>query len=172
MAATIHMVVARFEGPATAREAMVDLEGRGIDADAINLLGEPASIPTAEGGLHTDLEVSKHFAESYALNGIIGAVIGAAIFIAALVLIGVRPIGTAVLLGLLAGAIGGFLMGGFIGAARHLPVNEDALETYEIDPRDPEAVTVEVRLTDPTQAAQAVRVLRRHNPLHIERRAA
>jgi len=53
MAATIHTVVARFQGPAPAREAMVELEGRGIDADAIDLLGESASIPTAEGGLHT-----------------------------------------------------------------------------------------------------------------------
>jgi hypothetical protein len=151
---------------------MVDLEGKGIDADAINLVGEPHAVPTSEGGLHADIAVSRRFVDSYARNGVLGALIGAALFIAVLMLLGVEPLGTAVLLGALAGAISGFLMGGFIGAARHIPVNEDALETYEMDPSDPSGVAVEVRVDDPDMAARAVAVLRRHHPRQLERRAA
>jgi hypothetical protein len=80
MGGTIHTVVARFDDPVPAREAMVDLEGKGIE-------------------------------------------------------------------------------------------NEDALETYEVDPGDPGGVAVEVRVDDPGMAAQAVAVLRSHNPRQLERRA-
>jgi hypothetical protein len=172
MAGMTHTVVARFDHPAPAREAMVDLEGKGFDADAINLLGQATAVPTLEGGLSADLAVSRRFVDSFARNGVLGALIGAALFIGVLLLMQVQPVGTAVVLGGLAGAIAGFLMGGFIGAARHIPVNEDALETYEIDPTDPEGVAVEVRVEDPAKAAEAVAVLRRHHPRQLERRAA
>ena len=98
--------------------------------------------------------------------------IGAAVFIAVLTLMRVSPLGMAVFVGGVCGAVGGFLMGGFIGAARHIPVNEDALETYEMDPSDPDGITVEVRVTDADEAAAAVAVLRRHHPRMLERRAA
>src|SRR5262245_47957730 len=84
MAGTTHTVVARFDDPAPAREAMVDLEGRGFDAAAIHLFQRPPSIPTAEGGLHADVAVSRRFVESYARNGVLGALIGAALFVPAL----------------------------------------------------------------------------------------
>ncbi len=153
MGGTTHTVVARFDDPAPAREAMVDLEGKGIEADAINPLDPPQTVPTPEGGLHADLAVSRRFMDSYARNGVPGALIGAALFIAVLMLLNVEPLGTAVLLGALSGAIAGFLMGGFIGAARHIPVNEDALETYVMDPSGPGGVAVEVRVEDPAMAA-------------------
>jgi hypothetical protein len=172
MAGTTHTVLARFDDPAPAREAMEELEVKGIDADAINLLDNSTAIPTKEGGLHTDLQVSRRFIDSYARNGLLGALIGAALFIAILVAAQVEPLGAAVLLGALCGAIGGFLAGGYIGAARHIPVNEDAFETYEIDPRDPACVSVEVRVDDAEQAAKALSVLRRHHPTQLERRAA
>jgi hypothetical protein len=172
MAAITHTVVARFDHPAPAREAMVDLEGKGFDADAINLLGQPPAVPTLEGGVYADLAVSRRFIDSYVRNGVLGALIGAAFFIAVLILVQVQPLGMAVLFGALAGAIAGFLMGGFIGAARHMPVNEDALQTSEIDPTGPEGVAVEVRVDDPAKAAEAVAVLRRHHPRQVERRAA
>jgi hypothetical protein len=167
-----HTVTACFDEPGEARKAMVDLEGKGIDADNINLVGEALFVPTSVGGLHTDLAVSRRFIDSYARSGVLGALIGAAVFIAALTLMRVSPLGMAVFIGGVCGAIGGFLMGGFIGAARRMPVNEDALETYEMDPGDPEGITVEVRVTDPDEAAAAVAVLRRHHPRMLERRAA
>jgi hypothetical protein len=172
MAGTTHTVMARFDHPRPAREAMVELEGRGIDADAINLLGQARSVPTREGGLYADLTVSRRFFDSYVRNGLLGALVGAALFIAALMLMQVEPLGLAVLSGGVTGAIAGFLMGGFIGAARHMPVNEDAFETYELDPSDPEGFAVEVRVADPDVAAKAVAVLRSHNPRLLERRAA
>jgi hypothetical protein len=167
-----HTVTACFNEPGEAREAMVDLEGKGIDADAINLVGEAVFVPTREGGFHADLSVSRRFIESYARSGVLGALIGAALSIAVLTLMRVNPLGTAIFIGGVCGAIAGFLMGGFIGAARHIPVNEDALETYELDPSDPDGVTVEVRVPDANEAAAAVAVLRRHHPRVLERRAA
>jgi hypothetical protein len=172
MAGTTHTVVARFGDPAPAREAMVDLEAKGIDADAIHLFEQAPSVPTAEGGLQADLAVSRRFVDSYARNGVLGACIGAALFIAVLMLMQVQPLGTAVVIGALAGGIAGFLMGGFIGAARHMPVDEAAYDTYTVDPTDPEGVAVEVRVDDSDLAAQAVAVLRRHHPHQIERRGA
>lgn len=169
---TMHTVVARFDDPAPAREAMVDLEGRGIDADSINLVDHAPAVATREGGLHTDLTVSRRFIDSYARNGVLGALIGAAVFVAGLLLIDVEPLGLAVLTGVVAGAIAGFLMGGFIGAARHIPVNEDAFETYAMDPSDPHGVAVEVTVADPDVAARAIGILRSHHPRLLERRAA
>jgi len=172
MATTTHTVVARFDDPTPAREAMVDLEGKGFDAAAIHLFERPPSIPTAEGGMHADMAASRRFVKSYARNGVLGALIGAALFIAVLMLFQVEPLGTAVIIGALAGAITGFLMGGFIGAARHMPVDEAAYDTYTIDPNDADGVAVEVRVDDPGVAAQAIAVLRKHRPRAIERRAA
>jgi len=172
MAAPIHTVVARFDDPVPAREAMVDLEGKGFDAAAIHLFERSPSIPTGEAALHADVAVSRRFVESYARNGVLGALIGAAVFTAGLMLLQVEPLGTAVIIGALAGAIVGFLMGGFIGAARHMPVDEAAYDTYTIDPRDTAGVAVEVRVDDPDVAARAVDVLRTHGPRAIERRAA
>src|SRR3954447_23934490 len=86
MPGTTHTVVARFDDPAPAREAMVELEGKGIGADAVNLLNQPPAVPTKEGGLHADLQVSRRFIDSYARNGILGALVGAALFIAVLTL--------------------------------------------------------------------------------------
>jgi hypothetical protein len=168
---TTHTVVARFDEPGSAREAMVDLEGRGIDADAINLIEHSPSVPTREGGLHTDLTVSRRFIESYARNGIVGALIGAVVFTLGLLLIGVDA-GMAVGFGVVLGLIAGFAMGGFIGAARHIPVNEDAFETYAMDPSAAEGIAVEVKVDDPDQAAKALAVLRTHHPRQVERRAA
>jgi len=172
MPGTTHTVVARFDDPAPAREAMVELEGKGIGADEINMLDHPAAVPTKEGGLHADLAVSRRFIDSYARNGILGALLGAALFIAVLMLMRVEPLGTVVALGGLGGAIVGFVMGGFIGAARHIPVNPDALDTYTMDPTDPAGVSIEVRVEDPSVAAEAVAVLRRHHPRQLERRGA
>src|SRR2546423_14492402 len=74
---TMHTVVARFDDPAPAREAMVDLEGRGIAADPINLVDHAPAVATREGGLHTHLPVSRRFNDSYARNGLLGPLLGA-----------------------------------------------------------------------------------------------
>jgi hypothetical protein len=171
MALTTHMVVARFDNPGPAREAMVDLEGRGIDADAIHLL-EPPAIPTREGGLHADLTMSRRIIDSYARSAVIGALIGAAVFIGFLLILRVQPVGMAVAIGAIGGALAGFLVGGYLGAARHIAVNEEAYDTYAIDPSDPEGVAIEVRVPDAGSAARAIEVLRKHHPRQLERRAA
>ncbi|HEY2813129.1 MAG TPA: hypothetical protein VGJ03_06685 [Acidimicrobiales bacterium] len=172
MPSTTHSVMARFDEPDVAREAMVDLEERGIESAAIHLVEQPATIPTREGGLHADLSASRRIAGNFARDGVVGAVIGAFVFVGAFVLIGVEPFGVAVLVGVIAGGIAGALMGGFFGAAWRLPVNEDALDTYALDPSDPQGVAVEVRVEDPDVAAEAIAVLRAHHPRMLERRAA
>ncbi len=169
---TLHTVVAEFDGPGEAREAMVDLEGRGIDADDIHLVDRPATMMTKEGARGEDLAASRRFIDAYVRNGIVGAVVLAAVFIGVLALMHVEPFGTAALVGGLAGAMGGFAVIGFIGASRRMPVNVEALDTYGIDPRDVDGVAVEVRVPDAEIANTAVAVLRSHHPRAIERRAA
>ena len=65
--------------------------------------------------MHADRALARRFIDSYARSGVLGALIGAAVFIAVLTLMRVSPLGMAVFIGGVCGAIGGFLMGGFIG---------------------------------------------------------
>lgn len=168
MAEPMQTVVARFDGPEAARGAMVALEAEGIDADAINLVDRAPVVPTLEGGLAADLDASRRVIDSSARHGIIGAVIGAAVFVVVLLAMRVQPVGAAVALGALGGGIAGFLMGGFIGGARRIPVNEDAFETYQIDPSDPAGVAVEVRVANRDKIPTVLGVLRRHHPRQLQ----
>lgn len=169
---TTHTVVAQFDDPTPAREAMVDLEQKGIDADAIHLVGRAPTVPTKDASLDADLRAARRFIDGWARAGLVSAVIGAALVVLGMILFRVEPLGPAIVGGALAGAVGGFAVGGFIGAARRMPVNEDALETYELDPSDRSGVSVEVTVGDPDVAATAVAVLRSHHPRQLERRAA
>jgi hypothetical protein len=150
-----HTVVARFEQQDDAREAILDLELKGIDADAIHLV-----------------EIGRRLARYRASGAVLGALAGAAVMILVLVAVGVRPLSTSLLVGLVAGAAGGSFIGGFWDVAKHLPVNEEVFDTHVVDLRDQgDGIVVEVTVDDPRVAADAAAVMRRHHAQQIDREA-
>jgi hypothetical protein len=157
-----------FERPERAREAMVSLEGRGLDADQIGLQEQPASIPTREATRSADMTVVREIAGRYLRGGVLGAAVGGVLLAMIVWLIGVDGMAAVIAAGV-AGAIGGFLLGGFWGGARRLPVNEQAFDTLTIDPNRPELVVVRVRAETPRDAELAENVLRAHGALMVDR---
>lgn len=166
------VVVARFDQPADAREAMIDLEVKGIDADAINLGLAAPSVPTKEAARAIDLEMTGGTASRAVKGGVLGALAGATLMIAVLTMFRVEPLGQALLIGVVAGAIGGLFIGAYWGAVLRLPVNEDAFDTFAVDPAASGSIVVHVRVEDPRVAADAVSVLRRHHAQQIDREVA
>jgi hypothetical protein len=164
-----HTVVGLFDQPSEAREAMLALERKGIDALDIRLV-DSLTVPTREGARATDLNATGAAGKRYITGALVGG-LGAAV-VAALVVGIVTRDGGAALLGAFIAAIPGFFVGGFWGGASQLPVNEQTLDTYAVDPGDAAPVGVEVDLRDDSTAETAVEILRalhahkieRHNP--------
>lgn len=167
-----HTVVARFDKPAQAREAMIDLEMKGIDADAIHLVPPQSPIVPNDEVLSKDIEISGAVMRRSAIGGLLGALVGAIVMIAVLSIARLEPLGTTLLVGVLSGAAGGGLIGAYWGAAVRLPVNEEVFDTYVVDPSEPQGVMVEVQVDDARRANDAVAVLRRHHARQIEREVA
>jgi len=163
-----HKVVARFDQTDEARQAMIDLEAKGIDADAIHVARPTTRTVSAEAVQQTDHEVVRQLEARTVIGGAIGALAGAVLVIAALVVIRVDSLGSAVLAGGIAGAAGGALIGGFWGAVSRLPANEEAFEPAVVRDELASEVVLEVRLDDPGRETDAVTVLQRHHPLEID----
>ena len=153
-------VVASFDRPAEAREAMLELEAHGFDADDIRL-AQPAeaTVPTPAAERDSDAAMFKSVGRRAAVWGPVGALVGAALVIAGLAIFGALNT-TSVIVALLVGGIFGFYLGAIWGGSYKLPVNEDAIDTLAVDPRDSEPVTVEVRVHDDGQAEEATRLHR------------
>lgn len=162
-----HAVVGEFDDPAAAREAMVALETLGLDADAIRLGGGPASVPVQDIDRTGELEAGGFLVKQYVAGGAIGALVGAAVMIGVLAIAGVG--GGALAGGAFAGALGGFFVGGFWGAARKLPVNVDALDTFAVDEAASGPVTVEVSAPDAELAERSAEVLRAARARRVDR---
>ena len=165
-----HKVVARFDQPEEARQAMVDLEMKGIDADAIHIAHPTEQRASTTRVNEADAVAMRRINERVVIGGALGALIGAVLVIAALLVIRVDSLGTAVVAGGIAGAAGGALIGAFWGSIARLPANEEALEpavTVDVE----REIVLEIRLDDAAQEADAVSVLQRHHPQRIEREA-
>ena len=162
-----HKVVARFDQTEEARQAMIDLEVKGIDADAIHIARPIDRAAPAESVRQTDID-NVHLIEARTvIGGAIGALIGAVLVVAALLVVRVDSLGTAVLTGGIAGAAGGAFIGAFWGALARLPANEEALDPTVVDDVEREVV-LEVRLDGPAQEREAVAVLQQHYPQTID----
>ena len=159
-------VTGEFDDPAEAREAMVALEVLGLDADAIRLIGTPATVPVEDVDRTGELEAGGFVVRQYAAGGLIGAVVGAAVLIVVLAIVGVG--GGGLLGGALAGAIGGFVVGGYWAAARKLPVNVDALDTFTVDQSSSAPVQVEVSAPDAALAERSAEALRAARARRVE----
>jgi hypothetical protein len=167
----IHRVVARFDDPAEARDAMVDLELKGIDAEATHLVPPALSAPPKELALDREVDIADTFVRRGLKGGLLGALIGAAAVVGALALMRVEPFGSAVRIGAVGGIVGGFFIGAYWGAVVRLPVNEEAFDTFVL-PTTTHGIVVEVNIDDPLTEADAVAVLRRHHAQQIEREVA
>lgn len=165
-----HKVVARFDQTEEARQAMIDLEVKGIDADAIHIARPAERVAPAESVKKTDVDEVHRLESRTVIGGAIGALVGAVLVAAALLVIRVDSLGTAMLTGGVAGAAGGAFIGAFWGALSRLPANEEALDPMVASDVEREIV-LEVRLDDPAQERDAVSVLRQHHAQQIERAA-
>ncbi|MDQ6698076.1 MAG: hypothetical protein M3Z46_11540 [Actinomycetota bacterium] len=161
--------VASFDAPGSAREAMIALEGLGIDAEAVRLLDQDATVPVAGLAESGELAAAQDVAGNYAKGAVVSAVVVACIAVAIVLVIGVRPRPLAVTLAAIGGAIGGFFLGGYLNAARRLPVNVDALDTFTIDEQETKPVRIEVRLSDPGLFDRSASVCRDHQAIKVER---
>lgn len=154
------VVVAEFRDPAVARQAMLDLEGIGVDAQAINLVDRAASVPAQNIERSGELDAAGDTAKRYVGGGLVGAVVLAVVGAGAGLLSGVDPTSLALIGGAMCGAIVGFVLGGYWGGARKLPVNADALDTYTIDRAGAEPIQLQVQAHSEDQARKTVEVLR------------
>lgn len=155
------VVVAEFRDPADARQAMIDLEGIGVDAQAINLIDRSTSVPAQNIERSGELSAAGDTAKRYVGGGLLGAAVGAVVGGLLGLLANTDPMTIGVVGGVLAGAIAGFVLGGFWGGASKLPVNTDALDTYTMDRSDSEPVHLEVQAHSDDQARRTVDVLRK-----------
>ena len=162
-------LVASFAAPEVAREAMIDLEALGIDADAVQLVDRNPAVPVGSVERSGEFDAGKAVARNYLRGAIITAVVVGAIAMVVVLALGVEPRALAVALALLAGVIAGFFVGGYIDVRRRLPVNVDALDTYTIDTRSDDPVRVEVRLDESNTLPDVESVFRKHEALQVER---
>jgi hypothetical protein len=164
-------VVARFDQTEEARQAMIDLEVKGIDADAIHIARPSERTASNETVQQTDRDVVRQLETRTVLGGTIGALVGAVLVVAALLVTRVDSLGSAVLAGGIAGAAGGALIGAFWGAIARLPVNEEAFDPAVVGGDVEREIVLEVRLDDPDQEMDAVSILQRHRAQQIGREA-
>jgi hypothetical protein len=162
-------MVASFADPEGAREAMIDLESLGIDANAIRLVDRDPAVQVGSVERSGELDAGHAVVSNYVRGALITAAVVGAVAVVVVLALGIEPRALAVTLALLGGAIAGFVVGGYINAARRLPVNVDALDTYAIDERADDPVRVEVRLDDRDLLADVESVYRKHEAMQVER---
>jgi hypothetical protein len=167
------MVVGSFAGPDDAREAMLALEAHGFDADDIRLADSSSptdeGVPTPATTRESDAAVFKSVGRRAAVWGPIGALVGIGLVVAGLAVFDAINT-TSVIVAILVGGIFGFYLGTIWAGAYKLPVNEDAIDTLAVDPREDEPVRVEVRARDPEMADEVTTVLRSRRAIDVERR--
>jgi hypothetical protein len=166
------LVVGSFAGPDDAREAMLALEARGFDADDVRLAESSSpsgdAVPTPATTRESDAAVFKSVGRRAAVWGPIGAVVGIGLVLVGLAVFGALST-TSVIVAVIVGGIFGFALGAIWAGAYKLPVNEDAIDTLAVDPRDDEPVRVEVRARDTAMADEAATVLQDQRATQIQR---
>ena len=171
--ASVTTLIASFDGPDAAREAMVAAERAGLDSDHIHLQSQPA--PTSSMSIERDGELTAldDGASRSVVGGVVGGVALAAIAVVVVLILGPDPLGVALVLAAIGGGIAGFLLGGFWSGAAGLPTNPEALDTYTIDPADARPVVVAFTVGGGrVDAAQIEQLCHRHGATDVARRAA
>ena len=151
---------------------MLALEAHGFDADDIRLADSSSptatNVPTPATERESDAAMFKSVGRRAAIWGPVGAIVGIALVLAGLAIFDALNT-TSVIVAILVGGIFGFYLGAIWAGSYKLPVNEDAIDTLAIDPRDDAPVRVEVRVRDANAADEAAALLRDQRATTVER---
>jgi hypothetical protein len=129
MAAT---VTATFADPDAARQAALELERHGVDANNIKV--ETAAAPATNRNVGVaDVEMTADVAGRYAKGGLIGAVVAAALAVGVVLIISPDQLALAAVAAGIGAAIAGFWLGGYWGGGTKLPVDSESYDTYRPD---------------------------------------
>jgi hypothetical protein len=159
-------VTARFDSAEQAREAIIALEQAGVEADHVRLDDGRLTNPERSSTWAQDRAVFRKGAGRYVLTGVLGAVAGAAVVIAATMLL----VGTGMVVALAAGiggALFGFWAAAYYGVATKLPVNEEAFDTFGPgEQRTPASLTIDI--TEPGLVDVVDEVVRDHGASEVQ----
>jgi hypothetical protein len=166
-------VVATFADMTQARHALDVLEGAGIEAAQISLLGprveqaaEEQDTGQRDRAMATD--VAKHVGVGAAAGSAAGGALG---FLAGAAAFGIPGVGPVVGMGIWAttagGAFAGATVGGMVGGVAKLDMHPDWELTYQDVKRG--RVVVAFHAPDEDEAAQGAELLSRAEPLRVER---
>ncbi len=166
---TSHNVVATFDAPEKARDALESLSRSGFDADKVSLVGQEAAEVASDPDTRLrDLEVTGEVAKKAATGGIVGGVLGALAGAAAFVIPGVGPaIGTGIFAALAAGGIAGASVGGMVGGIASMDLSESWELTFQEALRGGK-VLVAAHAESDDEAREAVEVFEKEQPEKIE----
>ena len=144
-------IVASFDRPDQARDAVIALEKRGVDANDIVVDEGDVPVPVGAGTREVDLETTNRPLRRYGAGGTIGAVVLAGLAVVAVLVAGADPLPLAVGIAAVCGAIVGFVMGGLFTVNASQPVTTEAYDMSASDAAGaPGPVRVEVHVTHAT----------------------
>ena len=167
-------LIAVYPSVTEAREALTQLERKGIEAGNIELLGPgmegAGEAQTNEEMRATDMAVTGKIGRRGAAGWVLGAIVGALVLMAAsAVADALFDVGDNLAQVLVGAAVGGALLGGAIGAfwggATGLPVNDAWGETFEAVKGG--KTVVAVHSDDPQQLRAAEEAIRHTKPLKV-----
>jgi hypothetical protein len=161
MAAT---VTARFADADAAREAALELERHGIEANQISVRTDQGR-PTNRNTGVADVEVTKDIGGRAIAGGVIGAVAGALVAMAIVLIVGPDDLALALVIAAIGGAaLVGPIVGFWSGGSK-LPVEPGAYDTYG---PDASAATVVVSAADLGAADEIRSVVEPLHPVDLE----
>jgi hypothetical protein len=166
--------VATFEDMARAREAMLALEGGGIDGDDISLLGRAAEeVASNPDPRERDARSTAEVAKAGALGATAGAGVGAvAGFVGGALAFGIPGIGPVVGSAIWAATLGsagtGAAIGGLVAGTAVIGQSEGWAESYQETIRSGR-VLVGVHTDTREHLEKAEKILTEHGALNIER---
>ncbi|MGZ8254746.1 MAG: hypothetical protein ACXWVT_07840 [Burkholderiaceae bacterium] len=171
-------IVGSFDSFEEAQEVFRDLQQSGFSQDDVSIIGNNASgkVQSTAGDLPPDApgtlsDTGSGAATGAAAGGVLGGAAGLVVGLMGLAIPGIGPIVAAgPLAAALAGAGVGAVAGGLIGGLTGAGVSEDDANYYAESVRRGGAL-VTVRAED-SRADEAVRIMRSHGAVDVERRAA
>ena len=157
-------VVAVYPDLQTARGALSTVEGNGVDADNIRLLGEGIDRAADETDVSTrDINVSSYVGRRAAIGAVTGAVVGVIIGVIVAAAFDLEPFIIPPIAGLIFLGLFGFAVGGYAT----LDANDEWELTFQ--PETPGQAAVAVRTDDPELLEKVTTALQDSGALRVSR---